>query len=578
MELPMPAEYLPMIWRVNVATRTVTREPVPAAWSRLGGRALTARILLDEVDPTCHPLGPKAKLVFAPGLLVGHMLSACDRLSVGAKSPLSGGIHESNAGGSTGLQMTALGIKALIVEGVPPGLGSWILHLSADETRWEPAGTLAGAGVYEAADRLLARPGTRVALSLIGPAGERKCPSAGIHNLDKDRVPTRVNGRGGMGAVMGAKGLKAIVFDGATGRKPPMVDPAGFRKAQKTYTEASLAHPQSHTYRDYGTAANTLMVDALGALPTRNFSSGRFEQAEALSGEHLREVLLRRGAPSNPTHGCMSGCTIRCSNVLAAEDREVVVSPLEYETIGLIGSNLGIASLDLVARMNREVNDLGLDTIEIGAALGVACEAGLMAWGDGDRALALLDEIRRDTPLGRVLAAGSLVTGKVFGVERVPAAKGIAMSAYDPRAIKGTGVTFATSTQGGDHTAGLTLRAKVDHLDPRGQVQVSRAAQINVAGYDSLGVCLMASFSFAAAPQTIPDLLNSRYGWQVGSDILQTLGKDAIRLEREFNRRAGFTRAHDRLPEWMTREPLAPHDTVFDVPSEELDSIFEDLE
>jgi aldehyde:ferredoxin oxidoreductase len=229
----------------------------------------------------------------------------------------------------------------------------------------------------------------------------------------------------------------------------------------------------------------------------------------------------------------------------------------------------------MIARLNYQANDLGLDTIEIGAALGVAAEAGLMEFGDSQRAMELLDEIREGTPLGRILGNGPVITGRVFGVTRVPVVKGQAMSAYDPRAIKGTGVTYITSPQGADHTCGLTIRAKVDHLNPKGQAKLSRNSQINMGGYDTLGVCLFATFGFAAAPETIRDLLNARYGWDVGDGILQTLGRETIKLEREFNRMAGFTEKDDRLPEWMTNEPLPPHDAVFDVPEEDLDSIFD---
>ncbi|MEW5981468.1 MAG: aldehyde ferredoxin oxidoreductase C-terminal domain-containing protein [Acidobacteriota bacterium] len=574
----MASGYDLRVWRVNVGTQTLTREPVPEPWLSLGGRGLVARILLDETDPSCEPLGPRSKLVWGPGLLVGHMLSASDRLSVGGKSPLTGGFRESNCGGSTGMRLTTMGVKALIVEGVPAEPGYWVLHLSLDGARWFKADDLAGRGVHEVAATLLERHGKKVAIAMIGTGGEQRLATAGIQNLDKERVPARINARGGLGAVMGSKGLKAIVFDDAGGQKPPIVDPEAFKRAQRAYTQSVLAHPQSHTYRDYGTAANVLMCDALGALPTRNFSSGSWERAEAVSGEHMRELLLARKGDSDTSHACMAGCTIRCSNIFAGEDGRAIVSPLEYETIGLLGPNLEIASLDDIARLNWEINDMGLDTIEVGAAIGVACEAGLMTWGDVGRAMELLGEIRKGTPLGRILGAGSVIAGKVFGVERVPASKGMAMSAYDPRAIKGTGVTFATSTQGGDHTSGLTLRAKIDHLDPKGQVEVSRAAQINIAGYDSLGVCIMAGFGYGSAPGVVRDLLNSRYGWSLGDDALQVIGKETIRLEREYNRLAGFTKAHDRLPEWFTRESLPPKNTVFDVPPEEMDTIFADLD
>jgi aldehyde:ferredoxin oxidoreductase len=567
------------VWRVNLRERSLKREPVPEAWSRLGGRGLSARILLDEVPPTCEPLGPHNKLVLAPGLLVGHMLSSCDRLSYGAKSPMTRGIKEANAGGSTGLHMTNMGMKALILEDRMPhdGGGSewWLLHLSLSGARFEPADDVAGLGVSETASRLLKRYGDKVAMALIGPAGEMQLSAAGIQNLDKDRVPSRIAARGGLGAVMGSKRLKAIVFDDAGGEKPPIANREAFRQAQKLFNKNTLDHPQTKAYQDYGTPAMVRTCNAFGGLPTRNFSSGQFEGAETISGEHMRDLLLRRGGESETTHACMLGCVIQCSNTYGGEDGKAIVSPLEYETIGLLGSNLGIADLDTVARMNQEVSDLGLDTIDMGAALGVAAEAGLMQFGDGERGLQLLAEIRKGTPLGRILGHGAAVAGRVLGVMRVPVVKGQAMSAYEPRAIKGTGTTYVTSPQGADHTAGNTVRAKVDHLDGKANIATSRGSQINMAGFDSLGACIFAGFGFMVNPEVIPDLLNARYGWQVGADILQVLGKETIKLEREFNRRAGFTAADDRIPEYMRTEPLPPHNSVFDASESDLDSIFD---
>lgn len=573
MQLDSPDRFF-RVWRVNVRDQSLAINAIPDAWIPLGGRGLLARILLDEVNPTCAPLGPGNKLIFAPGLLVGHMLSSCDRISVGGKSPLTGGVKESNAGGSTGLQMTRLGIKALIIEDAPQESGWWVLHLSPAGARFDPADDVVGLGVYDSAPKLLERYGQHVAIALIGPGGEMRLSSAGIQNLDKDKVPARIAARGGLGALMGSKGLKAIIIDAKDGEKPPITNLEDFRKAQKEFNKALLAHPQTKIYADYGTAAMPRMSNGFGGLPTRNFSEGTYEHVEKISGEHMRQLLLARGGDSDTTHACMAGCTIRCSNIFGGDDGKAIVSPLEYETIGLLGPNLGISELDDIARMCYQINDLGLDTIEVGAALGVVAEAGLLAFGDSARAMELIDEIGKGTPLGRVLGNGAVTTGVVFGVERVPAVKGQAMSAYEPRAIKGTGVTYATSPQGADHTAGLTIRAKIDHLDPAVQINVSRSAQINMAGYDTLGACVFAGFGFAAAPETIRDLLNARYDWQVGADILQVLGKETLKLEREFNLGAGFTSAHDRIPEWMTRQPLPPHQAVFDVSENELDEFF----
>jgi aldehyde:ferredoxin oxidoreductase len=564
------------IWRINVNSQQFSIEDVPTSWQHLGGRGLLAKILLDEVTPTCDPLGPHNKLVFSPGLLVGHRLSSLDRISIGGKSPLTGGVKEANAGGRTGYHLARLGIKALIIEDRPIEDNWQIIYLSKDSVWFDDAAELVGGGVYDSASQLRKKYGDQVAVALIGPGGEKKMRAAGIQNIDIDYYPSRIAARGGLGAVMGSKKIKAIVIDAEGCESPPIINLEAFKDARKRYTIALTNHPQTTSYADYGTAAMANMCNGFGGLPTRNFSQGTFEHVEKIAGEQLRELLIERGGVSKTTHACMAGCLIRCSNVFGHENGErVVVSPLEYETIGLMGSNLGIDDLDVIARMNREVNDLGLDSIEIGAALGVLCDAGLMTFGDGARALQLITEIRSLTPLGRVIGNGAGLTGQIFGVERVPVVKNQAISAYDPRAIKGMGVTYATTAQGADHTCGMTIRAKVKHTQASGQIKHSREAQLKMAGYDSLGACIFAGFGFADAMETISGMVNARYGTEYGKNLLQQLGRETIENEREFNHRAGFTKADDRLPEWMTREPLPPHDTVFDVPEEELDSIFD---
>lgn len=577
------SDYKSQIWRINAREQTLKLEPVPDSWKRLGGRGLIARILLDEVDAKCDPLSAGNKLIFAPGLLVGHMLSSTDRLSVGGKSPLTGGIKESNAGGRTGLHMAMMGIHTLIIEDKPLADGFWVLHLSLADggsANWEKADGLAGLGVYEVAPKLLQKYGDRVAISLIGPGGEMQLKSAGIQNIDKDRVPSRINARGGLGAVMGSKGVKAIVFDHAGGMKPPLANPEAFKVASKEYTKSVMEHPQSISYRDYSTAAIAAMCDSFAALTVKNFSRGTFTGVDKVDGDALREFTLQRGKPSDPSHACMAGCTIKCSNIFGGEDGKVIVSPIEYETIGLMGINLEIDSLDSIGRLNWQVNDLGLDSIEVGAALGVAAEAGLMRWGSEADAMNLIDEIRKGTELGRVIGDGAVRVGEAYNIERVPAVKGQAMSGYEPRSIKGTGVTYATSPQGADHTAGLTIRQRINHLDPTIQKEASLAPQLNMAGYDTIGACIFAGFGYAATPDfVIKRLLQTRYGWDdLPDNVLQELGKQTIKMEREFNRRAGFTKADDRLPKWMTEEAIPENGAVFDVSEKDIDSIFEGIE
>jgi aldehyde:ferredoxin oxidoreductase len=468
--------------------------------------------------------------------------------------------------------MAWMRLFAIIIEGGAPKDGSWqLLYIDDDGARFENADDLVGLGLKNIGKRLTNRFGDGIGISAIGPAGERQYTAAGITHLDKDRNLTRISARGGLGAVMGSKHLKAIVFDRPRSNRPPVLDKELFQDASKRYIKALQEHPQtSEVYTFYGTAAMVSLCNALGGIPTRNFSAGQFEHADMISGDAIHDLNESRGG--EVSHACMAGCIIKCSNIYAGPDGETLVTPLEYETVGLMGSNLGIDDTDVIAKLNDEANDLGLDSIDTGAALGVAAEAGLMEWGDGTRALELMQEIRQGTELGRALGNGAASAGRYLGVDRVPTVKGQAMSAYDPRAVKGTGVTYSSSPQGADHTAGLTIRAQVNHTDPDGQVELSRATQYKMAGYDSLGACTMGGFALNA--EMIRDLINARYGWDVDDSYHSALGRETILMEREFNRLAGFTPEDDRLPAWMTTEALSPTDAVFDVPNEEIDAIY----
>jgi aldehyde:ferredoxin oxidoreductase len=412
---------------------------------------------------------------------------------------------------------------------------------------------------------------------MIGPGGELELSGAGISNLDMDRIPTRIAARGGGGAVMGAKRLKAIVIDGQGSTAPPIHDEELFKSARRRFIRALLDHPQTKTYAEFGTAAILEMVNSYGALPTRGFSDGRFEDAELIGGDQLHDTILERGGEGKTTLACMPGCTIRSSNVYADVNGETIVSTLQYETIAMCGSNLGISDLDTIAHINSVLNDLGMDSIEMGAALGVAAQAGLLDFGDGNRVMELLAEVRQGTHLGRIIGHGAATVGKIFGIRRIPVVKGQAMPGYDPRAVKGTGITYATSPQGADHTCGLTIRANIDHLSPEGQAELSLNAQINMAGYDTLGACIFAGFGFANASRAIPDLVKAKNGWDMGEDVLHRLGKETLLLERAFNQAAGMTANDDRLPEWMTEESLPPNGTVFDVAEDDLDGLFESI-
>lgn len=563
------------IIRVDLTHDKISTEPAPEKYLNLGGRALTAQILLDEIDPACEPLGRHNKLIFAPGLLGGSYLSSSSRLSIGGKSPLTGGIKEANAGGTAAIALSKLGIKAIIVEGESTIGYNRYLYISKDTAELRPA-EMAGAGIYRSAKLFFERYGAKVSPILIGPAGERGYPTAGITNTDPQGRPSRYCGRGGLGAVMGIKGLKAIILDSANAKSIKYHNRKAFQDLNREIVKMLRDNPATgEGYPKYGTAAMATRTNALNALPTRNFSQGNYEHANRIDGEYLYATIETRGGAGNPTHACMPGCIIRCSNVFADSSGNEVVAPLEYETIGLLGSNCGIGNLDDIARLNYLCNDTGIDTMETGAAIGVAMEQGLVPFGDASAVVDLLSEIANDTLLGKVLAQGALITGRVFGSRRIPVVKGQSMAAYDPRGIKGTGVTYATSPMGADHTAGNTARAQVEHTDPEPQVELSRKAQTLAMLADSMGLCLFLLPALGTHLDKIAELLEYYRGIKLSDRELLDAAARALKVEREFNRRAGLGPAHDRLPEFMMEEPLPVIESVFDVPADSLKKVYE---
>ncbi len=405
--------------------------------------------------------------------------------------------------------------------------------------------------------------------------------AAGVTNNDGDGNSSRYAGRGGLGAVMGSKRIKAIVVDGEY-FNAPVKDAERFKAAAKKFAEILKSHPVTgEGLTKFGTNVLMNIINEAGALPTRNFRYGRFEKANEVSGEKLSEVAEARGGKA--THSCHPGCVMRCSNVYPMPDGRVC-APIEYETAWAFGPNLEIGDLDVIARLNYICNDVGLDTIETGCTLGVLMEAGVIPFGDGEAAIRALEEVAKGTPLGRIIGSGSATAGKVFGVTRVPAVKGQGIPAYDPRAVKGNGVTYATTPMGADHTAGyatatnvLKCGGYVDPLKPEGQVELSRNLQIATAALDCTGLCLFVAFPVLDNPEALPtivEMLNAQYGWNLTLDDVTKLGQQVLKTEREFNRLAGFTNADDRLPEFFRLEELPPHNVVFDVPDEELDKVY----
>jgi aldehyde:ferredoxin oxidoreductase len=374
-----------------------------------------------------------------------------------------------------------------------------------------------------------------------------------------------------MGAVMAAKSIKAVVIDDTDTSSVQLADSRRFKDATKKYMALLKNTPQTaEIYTKFGTAAMTDVTNELGGLPTRNFSRGRFEGADNISGRTLYRIITERGG--DPSHACMPGCVICSSNIFVDQRGRPIVRSVEYETLVLFGPNCEIDDLDELALINQMCNDIGIDTIDLGVAMGIAMEAGLLAFGDTDGVKDMIRQVQQGTVLGRVLGAGAAVTGKVLGIRRIPAVKGQAMAAYEPRAIKGHGVTFATSTMGADHTAGFTIREGLDSHDADGQVKASARMQVNGMLYDSLGICLFAHAAVRNHHDILTDMVNGRWGTDFSTNDLRQMAIQAMNTERAFNRSAGLGPATDRLPEFC-REPNLSSGTVFDVTTDEMDRL-----
>jgi aldehyde:ferredoxin oxidoreductase len=559
-------------------------EPV-GGYAGMGGRALTSAIVSREVPPTCHPLSEDNKLVIAPGLLSGSAAAMSGRVSVGCKSPLTGGIKEANAGGQPSQMIGRLGYAAIVLEGKPKDDTPYRIYINKDKVEIKKDPSLKMLGNYAVSEKMKAEYGDKVGCISIGPAGEMKMAAASVAFTDMEFRPTRHAGRGGVGAVMGSKGVKVIVVDdaGCSVRSPK--DTERFKEANKAFVAGLRKHAVTgQGLPTYGTNVLTNVINEAGAYPTKNFMWGRFDGCSKISGETQAETENARGGEGSATHGCHRGCVIRCSGTYYDKDGHYLTKQPEYETVWAHGGNCGIDDLDAIAMLDRLDDDYGLDTIEMGATIGVAMEAGIAKFGDAQAAINLVKEVGKGTPLGRILGNGAAVTGRVFGVERVPVVKGQSMPAYDPRGVQGIGVTYATTTQGADHTAGYAVTANilgvggsVNPLKPEGQIELSRNLQIATAAIDSTGMCLFIAFAILDQPDTFQallDLLGSFNGQKLTGDDVVGLGKSILKMEREFNQKAGFTKEMDRLPDYFKKEKLPPHDVTFMVKDSELDQVF----
>ncbi len=548
---------------IQLNGRTIAKRELRGEAIVKAGRYLIAKTLLEAGAATVDPLSPRNPLIFSAGPFAGTSFSNANRTSVGCKSPLTGGVKEANGGGTFSYGLGQLKIAGFTLLGASP---DWVvIHFKkAGGIAFDDGAPYLGKGNFEAAEMLKARYGKKVAIALCGPVGEYLGLIAGIAFSDKDGRPSRLSARGGVGAVMGSKKVKAIVVD--LDRIPPFEDAKKVNASIKDYAKMLQADGVvANFYAKLGTMGMADVQNYMGGLPVRNFSAGQVANVSAgetfkMGADYIGPLNTSRGGEQ--THACMPGCVIQCSNVYHDASGKELVSPVEYETLGLLGTNCGLVDPDDLAQLNVIANDLGVDTIELGATLGVIMEAGLGAFGDVKFMADCLAEIRKGTEKGRLWAQGTARVGDRYMVRRVPVIKKQAISAYDPRVVEATGIAMMATAQGADHTVGNLPRLKTREMDVESIISQSLLHQTRVAANDSLGLCIFGMTVTNPNAEFLAAAINAAHGTSLTKDFFEALGRETLRLEREFNRQAGFTEKDDELPEFFYSEPVPPTNHV----------------
>jgi aldehyde:ferredoxin oxidoreductase len=544
---------------INLNDRSINSRELHGEEIIKAGRYLIAKTLLEQDAAQVNPLSPANPLIFSAGPFAGTSFSNANRTSVGCKSPLTGGIKEANGGGTFSYGLGQLEIAGFTLHGAAD---DWVvIHFKkGGEIAFDDATPYLGLGNYAAAAALHEHYGKKVTLALCGPVGEYQGLLAGIAFSDSDSRPSRLAARGGVGAVMGSKKVKAIVVD--LDKTPGFHDIKKVRESVRDYAKMLMADSVvMQFYNAVGTMGMADYQNVVGGLPVRNFSSGQFANVGAgetfkMGGDYIGELNKSRGGEQ--THACMPGCVIQCSNVYHDADGKEVVSPVEYETLGLLGTNCGIGDPDDLAGLNQIANDLGVDTIETGAMLAILMEAGLAKFGDVQFMIEALKEIRLGTEKGKLWAQGTARVGEHYNVARVPVIKKQAISAYDPRVIEGTGITMMATAQGADHTAGNLARLKSRDMSLEQLLEASLKVQVQCATSDSIGLCIFGRTVTDAQYPFLAEAANAAHGTAITPAFFAQLGADALKLESEFNTKAGFGAADDELPTFFYTEPLAP--------------------
>ncbi len=581
--------YAGRVLEVDLSARTFSFEPLDEEIARLyiGGKGYGARLLYDRTPPGIDPLGAENLLIFATGPLNGSVAPQSNRFAVVCKSPLTGGIGNATCGGSFALGLKKAGIDILVVQGESPHPVRLEIDGDADEVQFLDASDLWGKGTYET-QRELSR---KMQHAVIGPAGENTVLYAGIVSNE------RIAGRTGVGAVMGAKRLKAVSVNGR--RKLEMEDPEKFKEYTKEVREIFKDHPVlGESMKRFGTGAIVNTTNGRNILPTRNFQKGHFDGAMKISGEWIEDHELK-GVKTSCIH-----CPVTCGRDVEVEGKGIVKGP-EYETLALMGSNLEVSDIKKVSEWNYLADDFGMDTISLGATLGFAMELGErgmldvdLQFGDVAGVSQMIDDIAHRRGLGSDLADGTRrMAEKYGGKEFAPHVKGLELSAYDPRGSFAQGVEYATTNRGGCHVQGASMYLEsvgpltINPQNLKLKADIPIVQQNLACAINSMVLCIFTTygivpkavhemspesltykllskalensgpmFRFAQGIKGNPMLWFEKWltlitGIKFSSGHLQEIGARIFNLERMYNLREGLSEADDTLPDRILNEP-----------------------
>ena len=567
------------VLRVNLNEGTCSSEPLNMEWAKeyIGQRGLATRYMVEEVDPACDPLGSDNKLIFATGPLTGTMASTGGRYSVITKGPLTGAIACSNSGGYLGAELKSAGWDMVIFEGKSPE--PVYLYVVNESAELLSASEVWGKSVWET-DEILHKThqDSRLRIAACGRSAEAGCLYAGIVN-DLHRAA----GRSGVGTVMASKNLKAIAVIGTQG-VGNIKDPARFMQTTVEQKKVLADHPVTGTgLPTLGTQVLMNVINESGALPTRNMREVQFEGANNISGEQMLEPRERDGKPNLTTNAACFACTIACGRISTIDQGHFTVENkpqywgnsggLEYEAAWALGADTGVDDLDALTYANFVCNEDGFDPISFGATVAAAMElydigaitkedtGGMeLKFGSAEALAWSAEKVATGEGFGADLGLGSKRLCEKYGHPDLSmTVKGQEFPAYDPRAIQGMGLTYATSNRGACHLRSYTVSSeilgipeKTDPLVTEGKAGLVKAFQDVTAAWDSTGLCLFTSFAWSL--ENVAPQLDAACEGEWTADRLMETGERIWNLEREFNNKAGLTSADDTLPKRLLEE------------------------